>query len=249
MPGKANRNLAASVDDGDPFVFSWVRKHPGIFWLWGFLVLSLLLHATGFYLFQVVYPSSGRLEPFPAQVLILDKKNTANSVLLQELDDRLVFLQPASTDSASRKGIDNFSVSFQPSFVGRLPPFREPALLETTAESPATVPPLAAVAASSLPAGESASQRHWSLADDLSKRAMSAAQASSLDEALPSIGAGPWIVLDIVISASGEVTKATVKNGAEHPSANEFVEAVTKKLRFNPVAGNHSTKGELEIHP
>jgi len=140
MPGKANRHLAACADDGDPFLFSWVRRHPGMFWWWGFLVLSLLLHAAGFYLFQVVYPSSGRLEPFPAQVLILDKKNAANSVLLQELDDRLVFLQPASTDSESRKGIGDFPVSFQPSFADRTPPFREPVAAETTAREAGSHP-------------------------------------------------------------------------------------------------------------
>ncbi len=126
MPGKANRSLASAVDDEGRLVFSWSRRPPGGFWLWGFVVLSLLLHATGFYLFQVVYPSSGRLEPFPARVLILDDENAANATLLQELNDRLVFLQPASTGSESRKGIDDFSVSFRPSFANRIPPFRKP---------------------------------------------------------------------------------------------------------------------------
>jgi hypothetical protein len=83
MPGKANRSLAASADDAERLIFFWNRRNPGVFWLWGFLVLSLLLHAAGFYLFQVVYPSSGRLEPFPARVLILDEKNASNAVLLQ----------------------------------------------------------------------------------------------------------------------------------------------------------------------
>lgn len=126
MPGKANRSLPTSVDDKEGLVFSWQRRPPGGFWLWGFIVLSLLLHASGFYLFQVVYPSSGRLEPFPARVLILDDKNAANAILLQELNDRLVFLQPASTGSESRKSIDDFSVSFRPSFANRTPPFRKP---------------------------------------------------------------------------------------------------------------------------
>lgn len=126
MPGKANRSLAKAVDEEGRLVFSWDRRPRGRFWLWGFVVLSLLLHATGFYLFQVVYPSSGRLEPFPARVLILDEENAANAVLLQELNDRLVFLQPASAGSESRKGIDDFSVSFRPSFANRTPPFRKP---------------------------------------------------------------------------------------------------------------------------
>lgn len=126
MPGKANRKLAASAEEADGFIFSWTRKHPGIFWLWGFLILSLLLHATGFYLFQVVYPSSGRVEPFPSRVLILDEKNPANAILLQKLNDRLVFLQPASNGSSGRKNLSDFSVSFRPSFLNRTPPFQKP---------------------------------------------------------------------------------------------------------------------------
>ncbi len=126
MPGKANRKLAASAEDADGFLFSWSRKHPGTFWLWGFLILSLLLHATGFYLFQVVYPSSGRVEPFPSRVLILDEKNPANAILLQELNDRLAFLQPASNGAPGRKKLSDFSVSFRPSFLNRNPPFKKP---------------------------------------------------------------------------------------------------------------------------
>ena len=126
MPGKTNRILAASALDSSGLIFPWTRKYPGIFWLWGFLVLSLLLHVTGFYLFQVVYPSSGRVEPFPARVLILDSSNPDNASLLQELNDRLVFLRPASEGSESRKNVDDFSVSFKPSFVNRVPLFRKP---------------------------------------------------------------------------------------------------------------------------
>lgn len=139
MPGKANRSLPTSVGDKEALIFSWSKRPPGGFWLWGFIVLSLLLHATGFYLFQVVYPSSGRLEPFPARVLILDGKNTANATLLRELNDRLVFLQPASTGSESRKSIDDFSVSFRPSFANRTPPFRKPGVKEEGPNSLADV--------------------------------------------------------------------------------------------------------------
>lgn len=139
MPGKANRRLAASVEEMDGFVFSWSQRHSGSFWLWGFVVLSLILHATGFYLFQVVYPSSGRVEPFPARVLILDEKNPGNAILLQELNDRLTFLQPASNGSESRNVMDGFSISFRPSFADRTPPFKKPALRGAVEESAASM--------------------------------------------------------------------------------------------------------------
>ncbi len=139
MPGKANRRLAASVEEMDGFVFSWSQRYSGSFWLWGFVVLSLILHATGFYLFQVVYPSSGRVEPFPARVLILDEKNPGNAILLQELNDRLIFLQPASNGSESRNVMDGFAIMFRPSFADRTPPFKKPALGEAVVDSSASL--------------------------------------------------------------------------------------------------------------
>ncbi len=139
MPGKANRKLAQAIDETGALIFSWQYKHPGSFWLWGFIVLSLLFHVAGFYLFQVVYPSSGRVEPFPARVLILDEKNPANAILLQELNDRLVFLQPASDGSKSRKNMDDFAVPFRPSFVDRKPPFKKPVATNPTTLNPANM--------------------------------------------------------------------------------------------------------------
>lgn len=129
MPGNTNKTLATSADENEGFLFSWKSSHTVSFWLWAFLVFSLLLHAAGFYLFQVVYPSSGRVEPFPSRVLILNEKNPTNATLIQELNDRLVFLQPASTGSKSRISTDDFSVSFQPSFSDRSPPFKMPSAI------------------------------------------------------------------------------------------------------------------------
>ncbi|MCF6314033.1 MAG: hypothetical protein L3J39_16420 [Verrucomicrobiales bacterium] len=135
MPGKTNKNLASSVELNESLLFSWERTRSVSFWLSAFLVFSLLLHATGFYLFQVVYPSSGRVEPFPSRVLILDEKNPANATLIQELNDRLVFLQPASNGSKSRINSDDFAVSFRPSFADRSPPFKMPAAKTKSTQS------------------------------------------------------------------------------------------------------------------
>jgi len=257
MPGKANRRLATTVDDAEGFVFFWNRRSPGSFWLWGFLVLSLLLHATGFYLFQVVYPSPGRLEPFPARVLILDGKNASNAALLQELNDRLVFLQPASSGSESRKTIDDFAVSFRPSFAGRVPPFRNPVdeknnkselSAEMTLPGKLSIFPSFRLEKHPQSDVKIAGQRPWSIQGELAKRAISDFQAERLDKLLPSIGEGPEIVLSIVVGASGEVKEVSVKEGNDHPAAKDFVEAVKKQLKFDPVPGVGSISGELTVH-
>ncbi len=219
-------------------------------------MLSLLLHATGFYLFQVVYPSPGRLEPFPARVLILDGKNASNAALLQELNDRLVFLQPASSGSESRKTIDDFAVSFRPSFAGRVPPFRNPVdekkkselSAEMTLPGKLSIFPSFRLEKHPQPDVKIAGRRAWSIQGELAKRAMSDFQAERLDKLLPSIGEGSEIVLSIVVGASGEVEEISVKAGNDHPAAKAFVEAVKKQLKFDPVPGVGSISGELTVH-
>ena len=266
MPGKANRSLPTDTEDKDRLVFSWRRRPQGGFWLWGFLVLSLLLHVAGFYMFQVVYPSSGRLEPFPARVLILDEKNAANAVLLQELNDRLVFLQTASAGSEGRKSIDDFAVSFRTSFANRVPPFRKPlAIGQKTETSEAmklpeklsSFPPFQAEAIDRVSAPKAvvikspdekpAISRRWLLQGDLAERAMSLAQAEIFDKALPSIGGGPEITLSITINESGQVEQISVKSGKDHPATDQFIEAVKKQLKFDPLLNSGSISGELTI--
>jgi len=261
MPGKANKGLA--TEKADNLVFSWVRNHPGTFWLWGFIVLSLLLHATGFYLFQVVYPSSGRLEPFPARVLILDEKNAANTVLLQDLNDHLVFLQPASAGSESRKSIEDFPVSFRPSFADREPPFRKP-LVEKQKSKSFTIPMLPTTATifppfqakdsfqplppkAKLQNEKPAIRRRWTLEGDLNNRTLSVTRAKLLDKALLPLGEGPAIVLSIVVEASGEISQISVKSGKGHPATGKIAEAVKKDLKFDPVPGNAQASGVLTI--
>ena len=90
-------------------------------------------------------------------------------------------------------------------------------------------------------------QHGWILEGDLTKRAMSITQAENLDKALPPLGEGPEIVLSIVIDASGDVKQISVKVGKEHLAVSNFVEAVKKQLKFDPVPGNSSTSGELKI--
>ena len=52
-------------------LFHWERPRGRQFAMAGFLLLSLALHALGFYLFQVVYPPPIALLPPPAQVMVI----------------------------------------------------------------------------------------------------------------------------------------------------------------------------------
>jgi hypothetical protein len=98
---------------------SVVAKYFGLF-----VAVSFAVHWFGFYLFQVVYPVTGRVEPVPRRVTVLDPTQPAVAALMRQVDDRVVFLRPASSGSDVRVNLGDHSVRFRPSFADRPPAFR-----------------------------------------------------------------------------------------------------------------------------
>ena len=127
---------AAAADAEDPtdeyggLMFRWHdRKGRGAGFALAFFVgVALLVHAVGFYMFQVNAPSSARGEAHSAKVTMLDPNDGATAALLREVDDRLVFLRPASLGTGSRLRIEDLSVTFEPSFLEGRVEFRPPAV-------------------------------------------------------------------------------------------------------------------------
>jgi hypothetical protein len=119
-----------------------------------FIGVALLVHAVGFYLFQVNAPISARVEAHSAKVTMLDPNDASTAALLREVDDRLVFLRPASLGTGSRLRIEDFSVTFEPSFLKGEVEFRPPAgasekeqlLSELLPKDGLVLPPVATIA-------------------------------------------------------------------------------------------------------
>ncbi len=86
-----------------------------------FFIVSVVLHVSGFYLFQVVYPSAVKVEPIPDRLMILDVNDPSVLALMGKVHDRVVFLRPASEGSEVRAKLDDFSIQFKPSFSDREP--------------------------------------------------------------------------------------------------------------------------------
>jgi len=105
-------------------LFQWSDHRVPVLPLGIFLVIALGAHLFGFYLFQVVYPVSGRVEPVPGRVRLLDPAQPAVSALMRQIDDRLVFLRPASSGADVRVDLRDYAVPFRPSFSGRELKFR-----------------------------------------------------------------------------------------------------------------------------
>ncbi len=110
----------------DNSVFDW-SKDRWIGWhVAFFIIFSLVLHGSSFYLFQVVYPSPVRVEQEPAKITILDESDPAIRFVLQRVRDRTVYLRPPSDASTVRQELSDHNVRFAPSFESIGPRFLPP---------------------------------------------------------------------------------------------------------------------------
>ena len=111
--------------EATPFIFDWGRPRWDLR-LPGLVVLSLLGHLLGFYLFQVVYPSATALLPTAASVAVLDAGREPDQKLLAWVDlaDPGALTQP----------------NFRPELVTRLVPKYQPSFTNASPEFAPLVP-------------------------------------------------------------------------------------------------------------
>lgn len=99
----------------EALTFHWPER--GISFLFiGFLLLSLFIHLSGFYLFQIVYPPSGPMAPPPATITVLDPANPSHTTLLSwiESEDPALVAAPQAVDPPQL-----LDVRYPPSYAGR----------------------------------------------------------------------------------------------------------------------------------
>ncbi|MEM1443306.1 MAG: hypothetical protein AAGF67_13245 [Verrucomicrobiota bacterium] len=103
-------------EDPNPTIFQWTKNRRAWVHLSAFLLFSTLIHGSGFYLFQVVYPSPSRELPRAETITVMDPTDPNVRSLLQRVSDRLTFLEPPSEEMNQRISTDELSVRFTPSF-------------------------------------------------------------------------------------------------------------------------------------
>lgn len=112
------------TDQEGGLLFLWPGRGTAAAKLGLYLTVAVGIHIFGLYLFQVVYPVTGRLEPVPSRVQLLDPTLPSVAALMRQIDDRLVYLRPASSGSDVRVDLNEYSAQFQPSFSDRGVGFR-----------------------------------------------------------------------------------------------------------------------------
>ena len=252
---KSNVDADSEWGPSDGLVFRWRAKRGYAFALTFFVVVAGLLHAIGFYLFQVVPPLSGRIEAQPAKVTILDAEDPKTSAMLREIDDRLVFLRPASLSSSSRLRIENFAVTFSPSFMRHRVPFRQPGVKEQVTPLLGELLPRDGLVLPPVEAAEPSIEnpvkldvvRRWSLTGDVADRALSDGVLEQLENALPQLETGPGVSYQIWADASGKVVNALILQGMEQPLQDDVLALIRAQLRFQASPGDSLQTGVFRL--
>src|SRR5580704_2692909 len=95
-------DLASGTDTS--LLFNWAPPKGKKLLLIGFLALSFLLHAVGFYLFKIIYPPAVTVLPPPARINLIAANSEEGRTLLRWIDAEdpalaSATLRPAETRS------------------------------------------------------------------------------------------------------------------------------------------------------
>jgi hypothetical protein len=127
-----------------PLVFSWAPPRKRLRALVVFLILSLLLHALCFYIFQIVYPPTVALMPPPARVTLISPDDPESLALLRWVEAE----DPALTTTTQRlpetKSLVLPSVQHRPSYANHQPKLKTlpPLLPDLSIPSSAAIGPV-----------------------------------------------------------------------------------------------------------
>lgn len=130
----------------DDLIFGWERPGRGKWTIAGFIFGSLVFHALGFYLFQIVYPPAVALLPPPGRVSLIAPTSDEGRLLLGWVDAEDPALASTTQPLPGGKSLVMPTIQHAPSYLTRQPALKElppapPALRIPTARPPGPVEP------------------------------------------------------------------------------------------------------------
>lgn len=225
-------------------VFQWAREKRTRLHITAFLLFSIIVHGSGFYLFKVVYPSPVRVEARPDAITILDTANPAVRSVLQRISDRTIFLMPPSSQSEVRVRLEDHRVRFTPAFQRTELELKAPLL---PAAIPGVIEPLepdhAASDASTPDGGTPPGGIRVKLDPSLVDRPI--APWSIMDDYLSTAVSLPLLRIDLEIAPDGGVRVTGVRAELEDSEKAELATVIESTLRFVPATGVET--GWIEI--
>lgn len=109
----------------DDLIFGWERPGRGKWTIAGFVFGSLVVHALGFYLFQIVYPPAVALLPPPGRVSLIAPTSDEGRLLLGWVDAEDPALASTTQPLPGGKSLVMPTIQHAPSYLTRQPALRE----------------------------------------------------------------------------------------------------------------------------
>ena len=122
-------------------LFHWERPRRRQLAIAGFLLLSAVVHALGFYIFQVVYPPPIALLPPPAQVSLIAATTPEASTFLNWLDAEDPALAAQTQRPADARGFQLPKLAHVPSYVTVKPKLKDFPSPRQVPPPPSAMPP------------------------------------------------------------------------------------------------------------
>lgn len=219
---------ASDEQDERGKVFLWTPEKRTWLHITAFLLFSVIVHGSGFYLFKVVYPSPVRIEPRPDAITILDPSNPAVRSLLQRISDRTIFLLPPSSQSDVRVQLEANSVRFTPSFQRTELELMEPPLPASLPGLIEPLPPAKGAGAAEAPGRGIRVKLDPSLVD------RPVAPWSIMDDYLRTAVSLPHLRIDLEIAPDGRVRVTGVQAELDDSEKTELASVIESTLRFVP---------------
>ena len=132
------------MNGANDLVFGWDKPGGGKWTLGGFILASLVAHAFGFYLFQIVYPPAVALLPPPGRISLISPNTDEGRQLLGWIEAEDPALASTTLTPPDAKALSLPTIQHAPSYLGRQPALKDlppppPALRIPSARPPAPI--------------------------------------------------------------------------------------------------------------
>jgi hypothetical protein len=122
-------------------LFNWEAPRGRNLAIIGFLIASLAAHATGFYLFQIVYPPTVSLTPAPQRVNLISANSEQGATLLRWIDAEDPALASTTRKAPDARRYLLGKVQHMPSYFAREPALKEAPPMTVDLRVPSARPP------------------------------------------------------------------------------------------------------------
>jgi hypothetical protein len=138
---RPNKMSILSSSALEPLIFNWDFPRRRNLAIAGFLVLSLVVHAACFYIFQIVYPPTLALLPPPARLNLITPDSEGGRTLLRWVEAEDPALASRTQRPADARAYVLPKLEHVPSYITSEPVLKEPPPLVADVRLPSSQPP------------------------------------------------------------------------------------------------------------